>query len=135
MVASTNLNTAATATTAWVRQQLQLPVKKTSFGNAFTFTNGKIKANRKCKVRINANAMVAHPADRSIGVSVMVNNAVILEGYATQDNNDWDTVSLSSCIMEINKNDTISLNYTSDADNVEFRFAATNYTYLTVEEI
>ena len=87
------------------------------------------------KIRIFANIMVTKPTNNTAISSIMHNNEVISSGYNTNANDNWETISLVSRVIDVSANDTIALAYGADSGNVELRFAGANFTYLTIEEV
>ena len=135
MIASINARADVTVSNGWTNTVLTLNSTKDSSGNSFTLTNGKIKVNRACRVRISANVMFVKPTVNTAIVSILVNNNVITSGYETSANSNWSVISLSPYIMDVNVNDTIALAYGADSSNVALSFTTPPFTYLTVEEI
>ena len=134
IVAGSNGETITTSVN-WGRETLNLTKNRSNKGGAFTLTNGKVKANKKCIVRVSANATLRHDANKYGNISILYNNVSIGEAYDDSASTGWHPISLCSVILQINKNDTISLACGSNTSGVNVTFAGENYTYLTVEEI
>lgn len=127
-------NTQVTTSTGWNREIIPLNAKESDKGNTFSFENNKVKIKRDCTVRVNANGMVAHPANKYGNISVKLNNDPFMEGYSVHPDTQWHTIGLSSKIINVKKNDVLSLNYGSGEANVALSFAG-DCTYLMVEEV
>ena len=135
LTAGLNANTTVTTASGWANTALVLNTNIKSSGSTFSLTNGKIKVNRACRIRISANIMVTKPTNNTAISSIMHNNEVISSGYNTNANDNWETISLVSRVIDVSANDTIALAYGADSANVELKFAGAHFTYLTVEEV
>lgn len=133
---SLNANTDITVTTSYQDKLVSLNSIELNRGSLFSVTNGKIKANRDCTVKVSSQSTMRASQDMTKILRVLKNNtSIILQGYMFSSANTYTCIGLTPKIINLNADDYLSLTISCNQNNATINLAGTAYTYLTVEEI
>lgn len=118
---------------------ITLDTEINSNGNTFTLIttgddSGKIKIEKNCLIKISANIMSLHPADKIEVLTLQKNGTNIIDLYDSCTSGKWNTTSFSPIVVECEKDDLISICYGADDTGVQIRLANKNHFYVTIEE-
>lgn len=139
IITGLSANTDYTTSFAYGSELISLDSEILKNGNVFELittgdNTGKIKVNKDCFIKINANIMLSHPNDKQSIIGIFKNNDKLTELCDSTPSGTWITNTFSSYIIQVSKDDLIYFTFGSNDSSVNIRIAKKGFSYFTIEE-